>query len=230
MKLTVDEYSKEFKMSREMIKSKLKKKEISYIIEDGITYLIAPKKAQTQSKQTLQNPQPQTQQQTSTSIVAPKTTVATVLALYQRENRQLKDKIIQLEAKIDKLIDDKEQMLRDERDKIEEVYSKKDEQLKTILELINTKLISEHSSEQPPTIHEAQPYPSIQRVQEEPEEVSQIIELKEYLKTLDLKSHQRKIIKNRFLSVYNSDIRIIKQNGRLYLDFSKYDYTDLLDY
>lgn len=230
MKLTVDEYSKEFKMSREMIKSKLKKKEISYIIEDGITYLIAPKKAQPQVKQTVEVAHSQPKQQSSTSIVTPKTTVATVLALYQRENRQLKEKILQLEEKIDKLIDDKEQMLRDERDKIEEVYSKKDEQLKTILELINTKLMTEQVHVQTPTIHETSSYPSLQRFEKESEEVSQIIELKEYLKTLDLKAHQRKIIKNRFLSVYNSDIRIIKQNGRLYLDFSKYDYTDLLDY
>ncbi len=150
--------------------------------------------------------------------------MATVLALYQRENKQLKEKILQLEAKIDKLIDDKEQMLRDERDKIEEVYNAKDEQLKNILELINTKLMLEQQPHQ--TIHEVESYQTKEHL--ENRDSQQMVELNSYLKSLDMKSSQRKIIKKRFLSVYDSDIRIIQQNGKLYLDFSKYDYSDLL--
>ncbi|NPA60339.1 MAG: hypothetical protein GXO30_07780, partial [Epsilonproteobacteria bacterium] len=56
------------------------------------------------------------------------------------------------------------------------------------------------------------------------------IELKEYLKTLDLKSYQKKVIKRRFLAVYDSDIRVMQKDGKLYLDFSKYDYSDLLSH
>ena len=147
-----------------------------------------------------------------------------VLGLYQRENQQLKDKIVQLEAKIDRLIDDKEQMLRDEMSKIEQVYSAKDEQLKNILELINTKLIAERSQ----TIHEVETLESTPQKKQKKED--EIVELKEYLKTLDLEPYQKKVIKKRFLAVYNGDIRIIKQNGKLYLNFSKYDYSDLLEY
>ena len=107
-------------------------------------------------------------------------------------------------------------MLRDEMAKIEQVYSSKDEQLKNILELINAKLAAQES----PTIHEIE---TIEKKQE-------IIELKQYLKTLDLETYQKKVIKKRFLAVYDKDVRIIKQNGKLYLDFSKYDYSDLLEY
>jgi len=225
MRLTIDEYSKNFKMSKEMIHSKIKAKKLNYIIENSVTYIIVTKNS-TDSQKVDEIKKLKTVPTTpKKSIAKPRTTVATVLALYQRENKQLKEKILQLETKIDKLIDDKEQMLRDERDKIEEVYSTKDAQLKNILELINSKLMLE---QQNATVHE------IQSVEYDTAEIekkeSKLVELRSYLKTLDLKAYQRKIIKKRFLSVYDSDIRITQQNGKLYLDFSKYDYSDLLDY
>lgn len=197
MKLTIDEYSQQFKMSKEMVNSKLRAKKLDYTIDNGETLIIINdvKEAKTISK--------------------PKTTVAAILSLYKRENLYLKSKIDQLEKKIDSLINDKEQMLRDERDKIEQIYSNKDEQLQHILELINAKML-----------HEKENYETIHMV--EHNEEAQITELKTYLKTLDLKQAQRKSIKKRFESVAKKDIRIIEQNGKLYLDFTKYDYSDLL--
>jgi len=224
MRLTLDEYSKHFKMSKEMINSKLKNKKLNYIIENGVTYIIVTRKSiEPQQQEEIQTQQNKPKQ----SLQKPKTTVAMVLSLYQKENQQLKEKIVQLEAKIDKLIDDKEQMLRDEMNKIEQVYSAKDEQLKSILELVSTKLLTEQRS----TVHDVESIDSAKNEDaKDVELVDEIVELKEYLKTLDLEPYQRKIIKKRFLAVYNSDIRVIKQNGKLFLNFSKYDYSDLLEY
>jgi len=228
MRLTLDEYSKHFKMSKEMINSKLRAKKLNYIIEDGTTYIIVTRSSlDSEKRNEIHTEKKEKVQKTTQQVVAkPKTTVAMVLGLYQRENQQLKEKIVQLEAKIDKLIDDKEQMLRDEMAKIEQVYSTKDEQLKSVLELINTQLKYEKSTSA--IVHETETVAvedsSTQNASEE------IIELKAYLKTLDLKSYQKKIIKKRFFAVYDKDVRIIKQNGKFYLDFSKYDYSDLLDY
>ena len=199
-----------------MLSSKLKAKKLNSITENSITYIVVPDKV---AQEPILEP--------VKAIAKPRTTVATVLALYQRENQQLKDKILQLENKIDKLIDDKEQMLRDEMQKIEKVYSSKDAQLKTILELVNTKLMMDHT----PEVHEVETIEGSSNAQIEQEDPpSKIIELKSYIRTLELKSYQRKIIKKRFLAVYDSDIRILQQNGKLYLDFSKYDYSDLLEY
>jgi len=231
MRLTIDEYSKHFKMSKEMINSKLRNKKLNYIIEDGITYIIVTRSSldselrseiHKEQKESLSEPKKRTKE-----VIPAKqrTTVAMVLGLYQKENQQLKEKIVQLEAKIDRLIDDKEQMLRDEMAKIEHVYSSKDEQLKNILELINAKLTAEASQ----TIHEIETIETTQENKHKNKQES-IVELKHYLKTLDLESYQKKIIKKRFLAVYGKDIRVIKQNGKLYLDFSKYDYSDLLEY
>ena len=232
MRLTIDEYCKRFKMSREMINSKLRTKKLNYIIEDGTTYIIVTSKSfntTTQEENITQEVKQDIKQNVvkTTALVKPKTTVATVLALYQRENQQLKEKIGQLELKIDKLIDDKEQMLRDEMQKIEQVYSAKDEQLKTILELVNTKLMMDNNQAQ--EVHEIETIPNeVKKKEETPK--SELIELRTYIKTLELKQYQRKIIKKRFFAVHDNDIRIIQQNGKLYLDFSKYDYSDLLEY
>ena len=200
MQLTLDEYSKQYKMSKEMIHSKLRSKELESVTENEIVYIVV--------NQPLAKP------------IKRKATVATILGLYQKENQQLKQKIEQLEAKIDKLIDDKEQMLRNEMQKIEQVHTEKDMQLKNILELINAKMLAEKET----VVHEIEPINLQESVHQE------IIELKSYLKTLDLKGYQKKVIKKRFLAVSGKDIRIIKQNGKLYLDFSKYDYSDLLKY
>jgi len=229
MRLTLDEYSKHFKMSKEMINSKLRAKKLNYIIENGVTYIIVTRNSlNSELRNEIHSQKKESSVQAKQKAPAPvapkqKTTVAMVLGLYQKENQQLKEKIVQLEAKIDKLIDDKEQMLRDEMSKIEQVYSTKDEQLKNILELVNAQLVSQQTQ----TIHEAEAIenPTLKNTQQE-----HIIELKHYLKTLEIENYQKKVIKKKFLAAYGSDIRIIKQNGKLYLDFSKYDYSDLLEY
>ncbi len=233
MRLTIDEYSKHFKMSKEMIHSKLKEKKLNYIIEYGITYILVTKNSLETHKKIIEEVQVQDEIKVeeeptkAIEIAKPKITVATVIGLYQKENQHLKDKIAQLEAKIDKLIDDKEQMLRDEMNKIEQVYSAKDEQLKNILELVNAKLLLENRQQ---TIHEVQTYEQTDTLTEDETPPSKLIELREYLRTLDLKSHQRKSIKKRFLASFDNDIRILQQDGKLYLDISKYDYSDLLEY
>ncbi len=241
MRFSIEEYSQRFKMSKEMIHSRMRNKRLNYIIEDGITYIIIPrsslesevrreiheeKKAEAEvSKKSAQEPQVQTP--------APrpkKTTVGTIISLYQKENHQLKLRIKELEAKIDKLIDDKERMLIDERNRIEKVYMNKDEQLKTILELINTKMLTNISQ----TVHEVDIHDKIEQENEEVLEASwqtpHLVELKKYLKTLDVAAPERKIIKKRFTSGYGHDVRIIQHNGEFCLDFSKYDYSDLLNH
>ena len=229
MRLTLDEYSKHFKMSKEMINSKLRSKRLNYIIENGQTYIIVTRSSLQSDKQAqINKDQEENKEQNKEPIKAtqkPKTTVAMVLSLYQKENQHLKERIIQLEEKIDKLIDDKEQMLRDEMNKIEQVYSAKDEQLKNVLELINTQL----TMQQVNTVHEVETLEK-QKLSAKKEQEIEIIELKEYLRTLDLTSHEKKHIKKKFFNVYDKDVRVIKQNGKLYLDFSKYDYSDLLEH
>ncbi|MBU0631565.1 hypothetical protein KKA17_02880 [bacterium] len=229
MRFTIDEYSKQFKMSKEMINSKLRSKKLNYIIEDGTTYIIVTRSSLDQEKRQeihQQNLEKKKEEVASQQISTKKTTVGMILSLYQRENAQLKQKIKELETKIDSLIDDKEQMLRDERDRIESVYTSKDEQLKTILELINKKLLLEQNTQ---TVHEVN-LNEFDTINASIDDNFSFVELKYYLKTLDIEPYQRKIIKRRFIDARENDVRIIEQNGKIYLDFAKYDYSDLLKY
>lgn len=207
MRFTIEEYSSAYKMSKEMINSKIRTKKLNYIIEDGITYIVVPKSKMNQMNSN------DVQQNTKV-----RTKVGTILSLYQKENQALKDKIERLESKIDSLISDKENMLIAERDRIETIYKTKDEQVKSIIELFDAKMKADMLTH---NVEKVEDVDIIENVK--------LVELKEYLKKLEIKSPQRKVIKKRFLNSYGSDVRVVQQNGMFYLDFSKYDYSDLLE-
>ena len=215
MRFTVEEYAKAYSISEEMVHSRLRRNRLNYIIEDDTTYIVVPKHQVPHIE-----PEP-------AAVPSKKTTVATVIGLYQKENHYLKLKIKELEAKVDRLINEKEQLLKEERQRIEKVYTDKDTQLKTILELINTKLIQEHAATlSAAPIHEiteASIEANLELLQKEAP-----AELKQYLRSLGLKSNERKHIKRRFAEAYGKDSRVLLKNGLFYLDFDRYDYSDLL--
>lgn len=216
MRFTIDEYAKTFKMSKEMIQNKLRTKRLNYIIEGGMTYIIVPRSSLDEEKRqeidqsTKRSPAP----------VPQKTTVGMIIALYQKENQQLKLKIKELEAKIDRLVNDKEQMLIAERERIEDIYTAKDEQLKNLLEVINTKLLLSQNN----AVHDV----DISIPAAAPTLPNGLIELKRYLKFIGMGSEERKAVKRKFELAFGSDIRIIQKEGEFYVDLSKYDYTDFL--
>ncbi|MFY9141630.1 hypothetical protein [Sulfuricurvum sp.] len=216
MRFTVEEYAKTFKMSKEMIQNKLRTKRLNYIIEGGVTYIIVPRSSLDEEKR----------QEIAQSAKAPapapqKTTVGMIIALYQKENQQLKLKIKELENKVDRLVNDKENMLIAERERIKEIYTAKDEQLKNLLEVINTKLLLSQEN----AVHDVD---ITARVTHAPSIPNGVIELKRYLKFIGMGSEERKGVKRRFELAFGSDVRVIQKEGEFYVDLSKYDYTDFL--
>ncbi len=222
MRFSIDEYAKTFKMSKEMIQNKIRTKRLNYIIESGVTYIIVPRSSLDEEKrQEIHDASKQIASSNIPATVPPKTSVGMVISLYQKENHHLKQKIKELEAKIDRLTNDKEEMLIAERTRIEEIYTAKDEQLKNILEVLSTKLMLSNNSQAVHDVDVAQPSP----ISIEPKGV---IELKRYLKFIGIGSEDRKLVRRRFTEHFGSDVRIIQREGEFYVDLSKYDYTDLL--
>jgi hypothetical protein len=221
MRFSIDEYAKTFKMSKEMIQNKIRTKRLNYIIESGVTYIIVPRSSLDEEKQ--QKIHESSKQSTNTNLpvtASPKTSVGMVISLYQKENHHLKLKIKELEAKIDRLTNDKEEMLIAERKRIEDIYATKDEQLKNILEVLSTKLMLSQNN----TVHDVDvAHPNTLSI-----EPKGVIELKRYLKFIGIGSEARKQIRRRFTERFGSDVRIIQREGEFYVDLSKYDYTDLL--
>lgn len=218
MRFTVEEYAKTFKMSKEMIHNKIRTKRLNYIIEGGITYIIVPRSSLDDEKRQAIAAQ---SKPATPAPAAQKTTVGMIIALYQKENQQLKLKIKELEHKVDRLVSDKEQMLIAERERIEEIYTAKDEQLKNLLDVINTKLLLSQSN----AVHDVDITATAPVTRSLP---NGIIELKRYLKFIGMGSDERKAVRRRFELAYGSDIRIIQKEGEFYVDLSKYDYTDFL--
>lgn len=223
MRFSIDEYAKTFKMSKEMIQNKIRTKRLNYIIEGGITYIIVPRSSLDEEKRK-ELSQKETKPAESKAPVpqSQKTTVGMIISLYQKENQHLKLKIKELEAKIDSLVHDKEQMHIAERQRLVDIYTAKDEQLKNILEVINTKLLLSQDK----GVHDVDITSSVPQT---PHSIANgVIELKRYLKFIGVDSNQRKQVKRRFESAFGSDVRIIQKEGEFYVDLSKYDYTDLL--
>jgi len=224
MRFTIEEYARAYSISPEMVHSRLRRNRLNYIVENDTTYIVVPKHqvpyhVDENTSDKVQDKQP------VPPVAQKKTTVATVIGLYQKENRYLKLKIEELEDKIDRLIEDKEQLLKDERIRIEKVYSDKDAQLKTILELINTKLLQEAHNKEHTT--ETLVIEDVIQAQSQ-ESTTTPVELKQYLRSLNIKSAMRKTIKRRFSEAFGADSRIMLKNGLFYLDLNRYDYSDLL--
>ncbi len=230
MRFTIEEYAQAYSISPEMVHSRLRRNRLNYIIEDDKTYIVVPKHQVPFKDEESVSPQGSNSNESIKQASTPvkRTTVATVINLYQKENRYLKLKIEELEAKVDRLISEKEQLLKEERERIEKVYQDKDIQLKTILELINTKLLQEGST--PQAIVEAEAIEASEVTPQEETETTKHspVELKHYLRSLEIKTGQRKQIKRRFAKAFGADSRILLINGLFYLDFDKYDYSDLL--
>ncbi len=215
MRLSIDEYANRFELPIATIHTQLRNRELDYSIDNGVVYILL----------------------SSTPEPKQKTSVGTIIALYQKENQHLKDRVDELESKIDRLIDDKEKMLREERSRIEHLYQSKDEQLKTVLELMNTRLqlsqpvtaapITESVSSVDVAIEEDET-PIEQKSSEHTNLDPHKVSLRRYLKNIGLEALEKRLIKRRFAGAYGSDIRILQQDGEFYLDLSKFDYSDLL--
>lgn len=209
-------------MSKEMIQNKIRTKRLNYIIESGVTYIIVARSSLNEEKhREIEESAKHAAITNPPASASPKTSVGMVISLYQKENHHLKLKIKELEAKIDRLTNDKENMLIAERTRIEEIYTAKDEQLKSILEVLSTKLMLSNANN---TVHDV----DVTHTNPLPIEPKGVIELKRYLKFIGIGSEDRKQVRRRFAERYGSDVRIIQKEGEFYVDLSKYDYTDLL--
>ncbi len=142
--------------------------------------------------------------------------------LLETQNAKLQERVEVLENETRGLRDQKEQMLIEERKKIEAIYKEKDEQLKNILQTISSKFMLGSPLEEDETLE-------AEMVEIEEEEIeSNMISLKKYLKLFDFSEKKMKKIKKRFKEKAKTDERIITVGNKYYIDSVKYDYKDLI--
>ncbi|RUM65300.1 MAG: DNA-binding protein [Sulfurimonas sp.] len=197
-KMTVAEAAARFNVSKEAIHNRIRRGSIDCIIENGVKYVVTGDEDASKSKQD-----------------------SRYYAYIEEENTRLKQRIDTLEHETTKLRDQRERMLIEERQKIETIYKERDEQLKSVLQVVATKFLS-HMNDVEHVIDDAVTAEVLEEAPLEP------VALKDFLKLKHYKSKKKEKLKKRFKKAAKDDSRIIVKKGKLYLDPQKYDYSDLL--
>ncbi len=208
-KLTIEAAAKYFSISKEAIHNRIRRGSLEVVVENGV------KLVKVDTTKAVQKPK-------VTPVLKNSSNDERYYRLLQEQNEKLQEKVEKLENETRSLRDQKEKMLIEERQKIEQIYRDKDAQLKQVLNTLATQFMLTQSLESEEDIAE-----TIEIV-ETPEEQSEPISLKKYLKTKKLSEKKRVKIKKRFLKVARSDDRIVSVGKKLYIDPIKYDYSDLL--
>lgn len=202
-KLTVAEAAQHFNVSKEAIHNRIRRGTIDCVIENGVKYVV---------------------------IGEPGGSSAPEESKYydyiEKENERLKARIDDLENETRSLRDQREQMLIEERQKIEQIYKERDEQLRSVLQVVASKFLTAGAMES--VIEEAVTAEVIETQEHASEEARHLISLKEFLKLKKYKGKAKEQIKARFKKAAKKDPRITLKEGKPYLDPSRFDYADLL--
>ena len=199
-KLTVAEAAQHFNVSKEAIHNRIRRGTIDCVIEHGVKYVLIGEPS-------------------SGGGAADESKYYDYI---EKENERLKERIGELERETRSLRDQREQMLIEERIKIEQIYKERDAQLRNVLQVVASKFLSAASMES--VIEEA----VTAEVIETPQSEAALISLKAFLKLKKYKGKAKDRIKARFEKCAQSDERIIDKEGKLFLDTNRYDYSDLL--
>ncbi len=200
-KMTIAEAAEHFGVSKEAIHNRIRRGSLNSIVENGVKY-VAVASAKTASSET--------------SVEADRYT-----RYIEQENERLRDKVDNLEKETTRLRDQREQMLIDERVKIEQIYKERDAQLRSVLHVVATKFLSHANADA--VVEEAINADVIDATEE-----GEWISLKAFLKFKRVKDKEKKKIKNRFEAASENDERLSVRDGKIFLNPSQHDYSDLL--
>ncbi|WP_457743879.1 DNA-binding protein [Sulfurimonas sp.] len=212
--MTVGEAAEHFGISKEAIHNRIRRGSLKSVVENGIKMVVID---DSELKQTPKR---------TTQTRKPLANNDRYYKLLEEQNLKLQSRVDTLENETRSLRDQKEEMLIQEREKIERIYKEKDEQLKNILNSISSKFMLDAPTEIESQIIEEE----LLEAELEPivEEESEIISLNKYLKKNKFSDKKIKKIKARFKKIAKADERVVIVGSKYYLDILKYDYRDLI--
>ena len=199
-KITIEDAANFFGISKEAIYNRIRRGTLQTVVEGGIKYVLldpTAKKRQTSLPKNL-NPYAEKLQ-----------------SVLEEQNKELRAKIEKLENEIRQLQEEKERLLIEEKMRIEQIYKEKDEQLKSILSMINTRFMLE-----------AKPLED-EHFEAEIEEQQEHKPLKKYLKEVNIGKKKRKKIYTKAKELSKKENRFFFKKKKLYIDPSRYDYEDI---
>jgi len=212
-KLTIADAAEYFKVSKEAIHNRIRRKSLDCIVENGVKYVAIESAKNTPVTNNISDNR---------------------YTLYiESENERLREKVDVLEKETTRLRDQRELMLINERINVEQIYKERDAQLRNILNVVATKFLSHVSEElvmQEALGEETQPMDAINAdIVPDVEIGDDWITLKAFLKLKQYPDSLKKNIKRRFkAAALEGDERFIESNEKIYLNPSMYEYSDLL--
>lgn len=212
-KVTIHDAAELLGVSKEAIHNRIRRGSLQSVVEDGIKLVILDKE---------ESVQPLTKKTTTQKSLHQ--TPDRYYKFLEEQNEKLQQKVETLEKETRSLRDQKEQMLIEERLKIERIYKEKDEQLKNIINAISTKLML-HA---PQEMIEGEITEQVDPRESAAQEGQRLISINKYLKSRDFPKKERVRIKENFAKNAKEDARIITIGKKHYIDLQKYDYSDLM--
>ena len=211
-KMSIAEAAEYFRISKEAIHNRIRRGSLQSTTEDGVKFVLIDESAPTKKA-------------TATTRVTKKIE-ANYYQFLQEQNTKLQERVSTLETETRTLREQKEQMLIEERIRIEQIYKEKDEQLKSIINAISTQIVQKTKELE---MQFAKPEESLDVEIEEENEIKQdnLISLKKYLKQQKLSSKKTEKLKKKISKISKKDHRFIMVDDKCYLDFSRYSYSDI---
>jgi hypothetical protein len=205
IKATVTQAAEHFNVSKEAIHNRVRRGSLTSITENNQKFILIEDAKEIQNS-------------------AKNSSDGKYYEYIEKENEALKAKIIKLEEETKSLREQREQMLIDERRKIELIYKEKDEQLKNILQIVENKFLAHFDKSSDDKSFEVEVLEAKSFNEEE-----NMLTLKSFLKNFNFKEKEIKIIKDRFKKAHKKeDKRVILKNEKLHVIPSKYNYDDFL--
>lgn len=204
-KMTIADAAEYFNVSKEAIHNRIRRGSLDCIVDNGVKY-VAVESAKSSTETNIASDTRYTQ-------------------YIEQENERLREKVDVLEKETNRLRDQREQMLIDERIKVEQIYKERDAQLRSVLHVVATKFLSHASVDD--VMEEARTVDAINADVVE-SDIGEWVSLKSFLKLKRYNDKEKKKIKNRFESLGENDVRLNIRDGKVFLNPSEYDYSDLL--
>lgn len=204
-KMSINDAAEYFGVSKEAIHNRIRRGSIEAVLENGVKMVILNSNIKPSNRVSSRSKLPLSNDM--------------YYKLLEEQNTKLNARVELLESETRVLRDQKELMLIQEMEKIEQIYKDKDEQLKNILHTLSSQFMLSSSREE-----------SSETVEVEIEDIEKNapVSLKKYLKSSDYSD--KKIIKiiKRFQKSAKDDERIVLIGKKYYIDVANYDYSDLI--
>jgi len=209
-KLSIKDAAEHFKISKEAIHNRIRRGSLDCVIDQGIKYVVLGSKVKDVPSDTK------------------------YYDYIEKENALLKEKIATLESETKTMRELREQSLIDERIKIEQIYKERDMQLRNVLQVVATQLITTKNVDAvidnaiTAEILESPKKSKSKKKEKAKKDEKSLVSLKKFLKLKDYKAKKLDKVRKRFESVAGDDSRLEVHDGKIYLDTHRFDYGDLL--